>query len=81
VWPTLKELRRLQTGDVLHLDRHGACRFLRLQERRAVFVQVGDGKRVNLWFVDLLTPPPAPAASVRETDTPPADETGARTDP
>lgn len=79
MWPTREQLRRLHTGDVVNLDRHGTCRFLRLQERRAVFFRVDDGKRVNLWYVDLNTPPPAPAA-VRESITPPpSDEDGART--
>lgn len=78
--PTLSDLRRLRTGDIVRLDDHGACRFLRLQERRAVFFRVDDGKRVNLWFTDLpITPPPVPSA-VREPITPPAHSAGARTD-
>lgn len=78
-WPTLTRLRRLRTGDTLVLDRHGTCRFLRLQERRAVFFRVEDGSRVNLWFTDLpITPPPA-SATVREPTTPPGPPAGART--
>ena len=77
MWPTLDALRRLTTGTVLTLDRHGPCRFVRLRQQRAHFVRVSDEQRVNLWFVD-LTPPPAPAA-VRAPFTPPW-HTGARTD-